>query len=167
MRKKEICAVFLSIMILVLFVPVCRVHAANGLMAASGMTKQESDDLTADITASEADVEILIEATDAVLHDHFGENYSISRKDNVITINMWTDGIAKASMYATEDDALKDDWDSLRTGVQNMAEMIYSVYKPYGFNVVVNLLNDLNKDNVLLSYMNGVLVYDSVNEVNL
>lgn len=43
-----------------------------------------------------------------------------------------------------------------------MAKSVYDNFEPYGVDVNVNVLNDTNKDNVLLSFLNGVKFYDAV-----
>lgn len=118
-------------------------------------------------SAKQADIDILMAATKKVLADSFGESYTVEQVDNIIKINIWADGIAYASVYAAKDQGYKQDWDSLLNSLQGMSETIYGVYEPYGYSVSVNVLNDLNKKNVLVSYMNGVLIYDTVSSAEL
>lgn len=49
--------------------------------------------------------------------------------------------------------------------MQSFSEAVYKLVKDSGFVdtiVYVNLLNDQNKENTLIMYMNGVLIYDAI-----
>ena len=140
-NQRTVLIAIVAMMIFTLMAPVCQVKAA---------------------ATTTDNIDVLIEATKEVLHDSFDDDFSVERGDNVVTINIWSDGIAYASIYATQNDAYRDDWNSLLSSLHGMSETIYSVYEPYGYSVVVNVLNDLNRENVLISYMNGVLIYDTV-----
>ena len=176
----------LTMMLMTFVAPCCRVYAAEPapeLQIAGGpeamgqkvtgpameifiKTAAEGKTLTG-APVGEEDIDVLIAATKDILSDSFGDDYKIDVSENLITISLWSDGIAYASVYAIQDDGYKDDWNSLLSSLQGMSKMVYEVYEPYGYSVAVNVLNDLNKDNVLISYMNGVLIYDTVTEVDL
>ena len=117
--------------------------------------------------AATQDIDVLMTATGEILHDSFEDNYTIVKEDNVVTISLWSDGIAYASIYAAQDKGYRQDWDSLLHSLKGMSETIYDAYEPYGYSVVINVLNDLNKEKVLISYMNGVLIYDTVSSAEL
>ena len=118
-------------------------------------------------TTIQDNIDVLISATEGVLKDSFDDCYKVERGDKLVTISIWSDGIAYSSVYASKDKGYRQDWESLLGSIQGMSQTIYDVYKPYGYSVAVNVLNDLNKDNVLVSYLNGVLVYDTVSSADL
>ena len=164
-------------MIMILIAPCCRVYAAvapesigqkaTGPAFATFINTASQNKTLTGAPVGEEDIDVLIAATKDILSDSFGENYKIDVSDNsLITISIWADGIAYASVYAMDDKGYRDDWNSLLNSLQGMCKMVYEVYEPYGYSVAVNVLNDLNKENVLISYMNGVLIYDTVTEVD-
>lgn len=128
--------------------------------AASGNSTKTSSKSTEKVTADEATLDLLVAASEVVLSKSFGKNYTISRKDSLVTINVWQDGVAMGAAGVEAGLLDKKEWTTMTKSVQKVAESMYSAYEPYGVSVNFNVLNDTNKDNILLSYLNGVKVYD-------
>lgn len=124
------------------------------------------EDSSTEAEVDDATVEFLMENTESILKENFGEdNYSLSRDGDIVTINVWQDGIAVGAMGAASgNEELKDGWNNMLSNMEGMAKSSYDLYKPYNMNVNVNILNDQNKEKVLASYYNGILIYDSVAE---
>ena len=57
------------------------------------------------------------------------------------------------------------EWREMRESIRKFSETVYKLVKDSGFKdtiVYVNLLNDQNKEITLIMYMNGVLIYDAI-----
>lgn len=100
-----------------------------------------------------------------LLEENYGGNYNIEGDETGISIDVWEEGITAGAMYAAAGD--KENlagWKELKKGTGAFASATYDTVKQLTGNenisVAVNVLNDTNKDNVLLIYINGVCVYD-------
>ena len=111
---------------------------------------------------NDADIELLISASEEILKKGFEDHYTISREDDVIVINLWKEGVSQGAVSVKYGLIDKKEWDNMITGLQSLAQSIYKVFEPYGIDVNVNVLNDENKNNTLLMFYNGVKVYDAV-----
>ena len=91
-----------------------------------------------------------------------GIHYSISRDGDTVYINLWQDGLAEGAGYVMNGTLPKSQWTSVIDSMKSYSSEVYAEYKPYKVNVVVNLLNNLNKENTLATFKNGKKVYDVV-----
>lgn len=112
----------------------------------------------------EDQISALVAAADIILEQNFGDDYTISydEEEKMVTINVWKDGVAAGAIGVQAGTVSKGDWTAMVDGLQSMSESVYDNFEPYGVNVNVNVLNDTNKDNTLLSFLNGVKFYDAV-----
>lgn len=113
---------------------------------------------------NEEDIESLVSTAEVILKENFSDNYNISYEDKIVTINLWQEGITLGAMGVKNGTVSKDDWDFMVNSLETMSKSIYNVFKPYEVTVNVNVLNDVNKDNILVMYVNGVKFYDAVEE---
>lgn len=109
---------------------------------------------------------------DALMASQYPGNYKLTSDDTGITINLWENGIIQLVTLAKQGDkASKTSWDNLVDSIKKMsAETKESALKKYGYSdkyIMVNVLNNLNKDNTLLVVTDGVVFYDEVNGINL
>lgn len=99
--------------------------------------------------------------------DNF-KNFEIYHENNIITINIWEDGIAfGASLVASGNVENAKAWDDLVENQKEFCKSICDFVDTLGLDdvmVMVNVLNDGNRDNVLLSVAEGVVVYNCVND---
>lgn len=136
----------------------------------SSTTFREEGDDSAEATSTEStltdeeQIKMLVAASEIILKQNFGDDYNISydAAAKMVTINVWKDGIAAGAMGVQAGTVSKSDWTTMVNGVQSMAKSVYGNFEPYGVSVNVNVLNDINKDNTLLSFLNGVKFYDAV-----
>ena len=95
-----------------------------------------------------------------------GVTYDVKVEETQATINMWSDGVAMgAALAATGDSSAKEAWTSMVGNICSMSSSMSELADSAGLEdylCCVNVLNDQNKDNVLLSTLNGVVVYDAV-----
>ena len=104
---------------------------------------------------------------EASMKDSF-ENYEISHSDNIITINVWQEGVAVgAALAIAGDEDCLDAWNVLLENQVYCCETILELVQTLGLKdtaVVLNVLNDDNLENVLLSTVNGIVYYNIVED---
>lgn len=117
-------------------------------------------------SASSEDLDVAVLLIESVMKDSF-KNYEVYHESGVIIINVWDDGIAAGAILAADgDEECVSAWNDL---VENQKEFCLSVCDFVdtlgldGTTVMINVLNDENKENTLLSIADGVVVYDYVN----
>lgn len=129
--------------------------------------KATSTETSAPAASSNAEIDTAVSLIESILKENF-DNYSISHEDSIITINVWDDGIALGALLAANgNEEFKASWAEMAENQKFFCESISDFVDTIGLDdvvVVVNVLNDGNKDNVLLSVMEGVIIYDSVND---
>ena len=95
----------------------------------------------------------------------YGENFSVEDDGKTLTISIWQDGVAKEAAYIVDGiETSGDAWDNMKAAVQNLASTCFLSANANGASrhVCVNILNDQNQSNVLLSYLDGECIYDVV-----
>lgn len=100
--------------------------------------------------------------------DNFDDVY-VSVDGDVITVNIKQNGIA-ADFYAlTQGDAdVKDTWDQLVQNQVSLCDQFKKSSSDLGRDdiiFIVQLLNDANPDNVLLSVVDGTVYYNAADDV--
>lgn len=113
----------------------------------------------------------VVQDIDAALTVGFGNEYTMSEDSAGITVNAWKDGVAMCAALAKNEDgdALKQ-WDSLKESTIKMQASLQSLLTNSGYSdkiIVINILNDVKKENTLLTVSYGIVVYDAVSETNL
>ena len=81
-----------------------------------------------------------------------------------ISVNVAESGLALEAVLIKSNGNFTE-WRKMKKELQNFAQNIYKFVKDSGFEdtiVFVNLLNDQNKENSLIMYMNGILIYDAI-----
>lgn len=109
-----------------------------------------------------------IELTKLSLDENFKDQYTIKRDKETVTVSVWQEGLTAAAVAAkSEGGDTLDKWNEMKGNIQYMAKSNYELMETCGIedgHLLLNVLNDQNKDNVLLSYMDGACLYDAVNE---
>ncbi len=104
---------------------------------------------------------------DKILSENFGENYTLEVDDTSTTVNIWGDGIAAgAALAASGDSTTLSTWNAMLDSLSEMSKNISAIPTTLelddNYYCCINVLNDLNKDNVLVSIVNGIVIYDVV-----
>lgn len=135
---------------------------------AATVNTPESSETTAEPTeASDATVDpaTIVSLIETTLKGNF-ENCDVSYKDGIITINLWQDGLAAGAMLAQAgNDECLDSWNEVVENQKDLCLSIVDFVETFGITdipVSINVLNDLNKENVLLSILNGVVIYNAL-----
>lgn len=88
---------------------------------------------------------------------------------DVINVFFAQNGIAQDFVLATHygDNGALNDWHELVESLRTLSENWYTTMKDLGSNknISIFLLNDMNKDNVLVTTLNDTVLYDAVNDV--
>lgn len=131
-------------------------------------SKTESNPVSEPISETPIDEEISIESLsdliEIVLSQRF-PNYDISNDDKTITVNIWMDGVAieLAAIQENGGDANDESWMALKEGIGAMSDSICELIDESGQEDVyftLNLLNDQNLENTLLTMLDSVIIYD-------
>lgn len=82
--------------------------------------------------------------------------------------NVWMDGLTE-ELYAVKDHGGEspESWENVKVSMVNLAESLCNVLSTYGqedFELRLNILNDTNHENVLLSILDDTITYDVMEE---
>lgn len=115
-------------------------------------------------------IEDAVQVIDKVLAENL-TNYNISHKDKFISIEVWEYGIAAGiDAIAHGNTEYRDLWDELVDRYESTATSYCNLTRDMGLtdiSVSINLLNDANMENTLLSVVNGVVVYNCLDDLEI
>lgn len=142
---------------------------ANTETTTEATTEATTEEAKATTEFSEEDLyDTYIALVRANLDENFPDSFEIKKKDNIVHINIWQDGLAFEATLAKEGyEENKEKWEDMKDNAEYMSESLTKLMKTTGIkdgHVAVNVLNDQNKDNTLLSYLDGECVYDAMDE---
>lgn len=108
---------------------------------------------------------------DSALAQTFGETgeYSISQQQNIIIINVWSEGMTADALKAQKDDQYKEGWNEM---VEKFLTAQASLQKKLDDNghsdivAMLNIVNDINHDRMLLVVAKHQVMYDAVNGID-
>lgn len=120
-----------------------------------------------DATPTTVSLETAVSAAEALIKEHF-ENCTVSYDETGFTVTISVDGISLiGSLAAGGNEDMKETWDNVVTSTVSMSESMTQYFRECGFDdliVSMNVVNDQNPDNIVIMTMNGVLVYDAVED---
>ena len=135
--------------------------------SAPTVATEPSETTVAAATSSSEEIDNAVTMIESILKEHY-DNYTISHEDNIITISIWQDGIAMGALLASQgNEQCKSAWDEMVENIKGLCTSVCEFVDTLGLDdvyVVVNILNDGNTENVLLTVMEGSVIYDSVND---
>lgn len=112
---------------------------------------------------------VFLASLDSSLRQSYGNNYILSDNGKVLSISIWKNGLAtEAEMAISNGGEELDSWSSMRSAIQTLADTIYQALGQTSDqrHVELNLLNDTNTDNVLLSFYDAECIYDAVEDAS-
>lgn len=140
--------------------------AESTAKTAAAVTTEPAEITAAAATSSSEEIDNAVTMIESILRAHY-TNYTISHEDNIITISIWQDGIAMGALLASQgNEQCKSAWDEMVENIKGLCTSVCEFVDTLGLDdvyVVVNILNDGNTENVLLTVMEGAVIYDSVN----
>lgn len=115
-------------------------------------------------TESASSYDAFLASLEETLQNSYGDHYSIDDDGTTLTISIWQDGVASEAEYVIAGSESADAWDGLKESLQNLSITCFEQANSASpeRHVVLNVLNDQNTENVLLSYLDGSCVYDVV-----
>ena len=114
--------------------------------------KEEEDKFNNAVTA----VEIILNDSDFQYTD-VNADYS----NKIIFVNVGMDGVAQDMVLVK---ATGKNMDAYYSMEDSLAYMCKTMHDSCGYHVQVNLINDVNPDNVMLSVLDGSVIYSYMNE---
>lgn len=113
----------------------------------------------------------IITALQLSLAGNYGSNYEVKDANGVLTVSVWNDGVAAGAYLAQQGSAeLLASWDSMTENMITLSESVRKLLDTNGYKSkasAVNVVNDANHDNVLLTINDGSVVYDYVHGIDL
>lgn len=100
----------------------------------------------------------------------FKDSYEVKAdpETKILTVNVWFEGLVQElSLAQMGKQEYIDAWANSKEGVRNTSEKLYNARNNYNlpdYHVSINILNNLNKDNTLLSTYDSIIIYDALNE---
>lgn len=121
----------------------------------------EEEEPTEEEPASVEVIASLIEMTAKQYYD----NCNVTYDDESITLNLWVDGLADAAAAVAllGEGADNPNWVNMKNQFIKLSQSMQNLGSQLGrddVSVIVQILNDQNRDNVLLSFYNGTVIYD-------
>lgn len=96
----------------------------------------------------------------------FGDDCTISKDGYVYTVNVWQEGLAQTAMLAqTGDKDAKEAWDKIAYTTMQASDSLQELLTASGYGdymVQIQVLNDKNHDNTLLTVTMGMASYNCV-----
>ena len=110
-----------------------------------------------------------VTVVEAAVKSSYGSDFTLTHDDHSITFGVWRDGVAENALRAQSGDAdSMTAWRNLVSSNQSLSSTMSNLLKSAGFqdvSVTVNILNDLNHDNTLLTVTDGAITYNWVEPV--
>lgn len=145
----------------------------------SGNDAHQNPDPTVKITdtsgagdTQDDDPSISLDALCVTIKSVLDENYSgidVTHDGESITVNLWVDGLCMELTLAQQsgNSSYKETWETAKTNTVSLAKSICDLVDTSGYTdvyVTLNILNDLNHDNVLLSIFEGIVIFDVMDQ---
>lgn len=124
-----------------------------------------TSDYVPPVAISQAEMDSLIDQT---LKAIFDDNYSFELVGYTYNVNIWYDGVAMTATLANIGDVTAiATWEDLRNVTAEASASLYNLLASNGHvdkMASVNILNDINKEYVLLTATLGFVTYDCVSK---
>lgn len=145
-----------------------RSSAGSGPMSTLNST---ASSVTAEVSKAQAadSYSVFLAGLDSSLRQSYGNDYILSDNGKELSISIWKNGIAAEAEQAISDGGAEmDNWTSMRSAIQTLADTIDQALRQTSDlrHVRLNLLNDTNTDNVLLSFYDAECIYDAVEDAS-
>lgn len=96
------------------------------------------------------------------------DNYTVDTQDDTIVVNVWQDGIAMGAASAQYgDSSAQSAWETMKDSAVEMSNSFKELARTAGrddITVVMNVINDQNQDNTLLTVIDGAVTYDCLDD---
>ena len=132
----------------------------TSITEAGTTTSPSSESLLDEETARKLIVSILKEN----MQNGFGDNCNVEYNEELdsYVVSAWNDGLAEYAMFGED----LTEWNNLIDSLKSTSESLLTSIRQLDpdANITLNVLNDLNTDNVILTVYNGAVVYNARND---
>lgn|GEM_PF-6073010 len=140
-------------------------QASTTAVSSASPEKQEKAPME---DAQTVPLEQAVSQVDTYVKKNYGPNYKVSNDETTATINLWPKGVGDEAFAAAngDDNSLKS-WNKRASKAKKLSTDMRTKLKDAeypGMSVVVNILNDLNKENALLTVTDGTVTYNWVDD---
>lgn len=129
------------------------------------VTEAVTEPTTEAVTEEETEIKLPIELVQSILEDHMGELVDIQymEEEKFFMLTPIGDLATSVSMMPIlyDEPEYKDAWKVL---VDSMVNLSKNIYKNHGELVALNLVNPENEDLILLSVLNGAVIYNVMDD---
>jgi hypothetical protein len=162
MKTKRILSLFLC----AAFIMITFTNKVNASSPAADIdTIEEDASSTPTIDPNNYTLDELNTYTETLISNKWGKDqFQFRGYEDCVVIDLWGDGIADFAEMAKTNAEYKDLWDSTVESMRDMSELFYGQYSNFDMDTYVYVLNDKNLDNVLIMTMDGVRIFDCVND---
>lgn len=131
-----------------------------------------ANNIEADSSVPESNTQISMDVVIGILKmslsDAYGANYTIEGDETGITISIWQDNVAMGAAFIAQGNAeLIESWNEMKSSLQVLCQGVKESVAELGFQdtpILINLLNDLDHEKMLLSILDGEVIYDCTQE---
>lgn len=119
-------------------------------------------------------IEEFMKSCELVLSQNFEDHFRVERYNFIFTIDVWQDGISDGVTYAKAgDQSCVAGWESMKEGMKAMSDGIINLKNQCGlenYHITLSVIDENNidyedaNDAVLLSYFDGRILVDAVND---
>lgn len=143
--------------------PTTATAATEGTVATAATITAETSPVVESIPSIGLDAAVSL--IDSVIKGNY-KNYEIYHEDGLIVLNLWDSGIAAGAALAAGGSAKHlASWNKLVETQKNFSLKLDEFLESIGLDgttVMVNVLNDANTENVLLSVAHGIVISNCV-----
>ena len=167
----------ISILIIILLLAGCTASKPkteeNNVVVDTAQTNTASDNLIVDTQqVPEGDVTAEMQqfkdAVDEAMKEHFEDYESYYDSNGALNLDIAVEGLVDEVIHAMEgEQEYIDDWNNMVDSLISSSNSLVESAKQSNIEnpvVIINLLNDANRNNLLFSVKNGVVDYDAVRD---
>lgn len=101
------------------------------------------------------------------IKEGFGNDYTITTDEDTITVSVWKEGVAAAVVLVQTagGDTNHPDWVTVKESFMSLYNSLSELLSAGGYNdysIILNALNDQNRENTLLTIAYGIIIYDAL-----
>lgn len=136
-------------------------------------TPEPTPEATEAADESKMPIESCVELIKPVLENGFGEKYELdlNTEKHTLNIKIWGDDITPSAMKARDGDQdMLASWNDMVDGILTLSQSIQTLIDENcdeDYSSMLLLMNEINKENVLLVTSGSTVLYDAVNGIDL
>lgn len=119
------------------------------------------------------DTEIVMRMDDvlrSLYEERYSMDFSFSKEEKVLTVNLWDYHSTAHLLYASMgEQPYLDEWNEYVRLIAGSSESWLNTFERHGHEItfILNYVNPLDEEDIYISAVNGVLIYDRVSGLNI